>query len=639
MMSALVEENNNVEVMESMAEGAQAPEMPISSALHFGVTAFEEDEDVIPGPPPGNGEEKRREGASMGKSIGKSIGSSNRSYDRADLFLPPDKFAAGCNLLQAAATGNRIYMQELLTSGKANVNFRDYDRRTALHVAASEGHMVICKYLLEKWGAKVNRSDRWGGSPLDDAYRHRHHKVAGYLRQKGGTTGSGTRSTNLIKAAADGDADEVEMLLQVMPLADVNQGDYDKRTAMHLAAGEGRVQIVRALCTAGADVNAADRWGRRPLDDAIAGKHLVSQRVLIEHGAKVGENEKPALSPDDSSRRQSDNLRVDFVELEMIERIGAGAFGEIYKCRWRGTLVAAKIIKSAKIRKDWVNKKVMEGLKDGNDVDDAIQDLDDASMAQDEKDMAIQDFRQEISVLKALRHPHIVLLLAYSTTENYECLISELMKCSLLDVFRSHLVQGTKMRPQTQIVYATHLSLGMSYLHSCKPPVIHRDLKPANLLIDESGMLKITDFGLSKVRPNPETKEKDTFTMTGETGSYRFMAPEVFRHEDYNETVDVYSYGMILYQLLHGRAPWATLPGMDAVKQASEGIRPEISRDLDARLQYLLKDCWAENPQARISFTHINKILSAYSKDVFHTGENTILSANHSNSGCNCVIQ
>jgi len=172
-------------------------------------------------------------------------------------------------------------------------------------------------------------------------------------------------------------------------------------------------------------------------------------------------------------------MRVEFDELEMIDRIGSGAFGEIYKCRWRGTLVAAKIIKTAKITKEWTNRRITQAIAEGKDVDEAIKELDEADLETSEDvEEAVADFRQEISVLKSLRHPHICLLLAYSTTEHYECLISELMKCSLLDVFKSHLVQGTRMPLKQQTIYATQLALGMNYLHTCKPPIIHRDLKP-----------------------------------------------------------------------------------------------------------------------------------------------------------------
>ena len=300
----------------------------------------------------------------------------------------------------------------------------------------------------------------------------------------------------------------------------------------------------------------------------------------------------------------------------MIDRIGAGAFGEIYKCRWRGTLVAAKLVKSAKIRSEWMKTKAMEQIAAGGDVDDAIKEMDQAEMDENDKEAALNDFRQEVSILKSLRHPHIVLLLAYSTTENHEIMISELMKCSLLDVFKAHIVNGTKMKKQDQIVYATHLAQGMLYLHKCKPPIIHRDLKPANLLIDHSGVLKVSDFGLSKVRPDPKHESStDTYVMTGETGSYRFMAPEVYRREFYDETVDMYSYGMILFYLLDGRPPWPFENGLVAVKKAAEdGDRPEIPRFWDSRLQGLLQECWDENPKRRPSFDKVLKSLNEYSR-------------------------
>ena len=395
---------------------------------------FVDDDDVIPGPPNSNSKPAKGflsflnlsngKGATLGRSHSGSGSSGRRNKQlqakqpdelqlsstehqqwsgggilasTKDLALPPEQFAKGCNLLQAAASGNLPMVQQLLQSTHAN--FRDYDRRTALHVAASEGHLPVCEYLVTQAGAHVNRSDRWGGSPLDDAHRHRHAAVVHFLRQHGATTGSGNRTNNLITAAAAGDVDEVRLLLNYTAsntantttnnnkpgvgigagVVNVNKGDYDQRTAMHLAAGEGHVEILRLLCQVpGANVNVEDRWKRRPLDDAVSAGHDACVQVLKQFGATPGTSSlmiqegNPKSKDDDldkSGKRLVDNLKVDFEEITMIDQIGSGAFGEIYKCRWRGTLVAAKIIKSAKIRRDWVNKRMLQSIKEGKDVD------------------------------------------------------------------------------------------------------------------------------------------------------------------------------------------------------------------------------------------------------------------------------
>lgn len=442
-------------------------------------------------------------------------------------------------------------MRSILAKQSISADFRDYDRRTALHVAASEGQLGVCQFLIEECKARVNRSDRWGGSPLDDAQRHRFHDVTLYLRTKGATTGTGNRLDNFLKAAAEGDLEEVKLVVETVkkrtdrkkkvedvavqmkkrhPSAsvfDLNEGDYDSRTGLHLAAGNGHLAIVRVLCVAGVDVNAEDRWKRTPLDDAIRHGHADCQLILEEYGAHVGKEsmvfmERSQDVSDSWKDRQHDNLQVKFEELDVIERIGSGAFGEIYKCRWRGVLVASKIIKTAKIRDLWMNKRtVVPVAKTRKRVDESSKEMDavDVYIAgyevendRDAKEI-LEDFHKEISLLKGLRHPNIVLLLAYSTTEDYECLISELMKCSLHDIFKSHWINGTRVKVRTAFSYARQLSQGMAYLHSCH--IIHRDLKPANLLIDHSGMLKISDFGLSRVRPDPTKQEADSYYMTG----------------------------------------------------------------------------------------------------------------------------
>lgn len=123
--------------------------------------------------------------------------------------------------------------------------------------------------------------------------------------------------------------------------------------------------------------------------------------------------------------------------------------------------------------------------------------------------------------------------------------------------------------------------------------------------------------------------------------SYRFMAPEVFRHESYNETVDIYSYGMILFYLLVGRPPWPNLAGLDAVRMASdEGDRPTIPRDVDQRVQNLLKECWDDNAKVRPPFSVVIDFLAKYSQDVFHQDSNDVLTTSeHAATGCNCAIQ
>lgn len=485
----------------------------------------EEQDDIIPGPP---GASKRQiKQAVPGLDLSFTKHSDSKKYikgegmlaSRKDLSMPADEFAEGCKLLQQAALGNEAGIEAILVKRPHLLNFRDYDRRTALHVAASEGHVNVCQYLVQK-GAKVNRSDRWGGSPLDDAHRHRHQDVIAYLRGLGASSGTANNMTNFITAAADGDADEVRLLLTVGEL-DVNEGDYDRRTALHLAAGEGRDEVVEILCASGADPNVEDRWGNRPLDDALQNKHQGCADILVKFGAEKG-TRKGGLTDSSSRRRELANFEVAFDELEMIDRIGKGSFGEIYKCRWRGTLVAAKCIKSARIRSEWPKARVQKRSKDGEDIEEALNELDEAEMEPDDAKEAQEDFRRECSVLRSLRHPNIVLLLAFSQTQHLEVMVSELMKCSLLDVFKAHIVNGTKMKKKDQIVYATHLAQGMLYLHTCRPPIIHRDLKPANLLIDHSGVLKVADFGLAKVRPDPQQVETEQFLMTGETGSYRF---------------------------------------------------------------------------------------------------------------------
>ena len=263
--------------------------------MRVAITAVEDDteEDFIPGPIPGDVSPNREHSSGSQSTVGNSgrrsgivgimrRGNKHRTPDREgksddevfrsssadrnvvgkgavtfrdDLDLSTGEFAAGCSLLKVAAQGDSEATEEMLKKRPDRVNFRDYDRRTAMHVAASGGHLEVCKILAEKYHASLNLSDRWGGTPLDDAYRCSHSEVIQYLSEKGATTAASSGIVNLIEAAANGDYNQVKLQLAQLddrsneqhsssssqqtskdnPGLDLNKGDYDRRTALHLA--------------------------------------------------------------------------------------------------------------------------------------------------------------------------------------------------------------------------------------------------------------------------------------------------------------------------------------------------------------------------------------------------------------------
>ncbi|CAM9879142.1 unnamed protein product, partial [Phaeothamnion confervicola] len=144
---------------------------------------------------------------------------------------------------------------------------------------------------------------------------------------------------------------------------------------------------------------------------------------------------------------------------------------------------------------------------------------------------------------------------------------------------------------------AQEVAEGMRYLHAMG--VLHRDLKSTNILLDVSGHVRIVDFGLSCLA----APGRD---MTAETGTYRWMAPEVIRHEPYSAAADVYSYAVVLWELITREQPFAGLtPIQAAFAVARQGLRPPLPSGLPPALAGLVKRCWHANPALRPSFAGV----------------------------------
>ena len=213
----------------------------------------------------------------------------------------------------------------------------------------------------------------------------------------------------------------------------------------------------------------------------------------------------------------------------------------------------------------------------------------------------MKDFRNEVEILVKLRHPNVVQFLAASTKEPL-MLVTEYLPGGDLH----QLIQKGPLPADLAVTFALDVARGMAYLHGGPNVVIHRDLKPRNLIINENKELKVADFGLSKLIK--VTNVHDVYKLTGETGSYRYMAPEVFLRENYNTKVDVFSFAMILYEMFEGKPPFAGEdPYESAFYVARENRRPEFG----SKTQYpdgmkeLIMKCWSEFSVKRPPFDDI----------------------------------
>ncbi|XP_056590531.1 RAF proto-oncogene serine/threonine-protein kinase isoform X2 [Triplophysa dalaica] len=259
---------------------------------------------------------------------------------------------------------------------------------------------------------------------------------------------------------------------------------------------------------------------------------------------------------------------INYTEVIFLSRIGSGSFGTVYKGKWHGD-VAVKVLK--------VTNPTPEQF---------------------------QAFRNEVAVLRKTRHVNIVLFMGYMTKENLAIVTQW---CEGSSLYKHLHVQETNFQMFQLIDIARQTAQGMDYLHAKN--IIHRDMKSNNIFLHEGLTVKIGDFGLATVK----ARWTGSHRVEQPSGSVLWMAPEVIRMEDnnpYSFQSDVYSYGIVLYELMTGELPYAVIGNRDQIIfMVGRGyLTPDLSKlykSCPKAMKRLVADCIQKSKEDRALFPQI----------------------------------
>lgn len=289
----------------------------------------------------------------------------------------------------------------------------------------------------------------------------------------------------------------------------------------------------------------------------------------------VGKSDTAQVSPLEIDEKVLIDPRLLFIG----SKIGEGAHGKVYEGKYGEKIVAIKVLNSGDTPED---KATLKGR-----------------------------FIREVNMMCRVKHENLVKFIG-ACKDPIMVIATELLPgMSLKNYLNS--VRPKKLDLRTAISFALDIARAMDCLHA--NGIIHRDLKPDNLLLTANQKnIKLIDFGLAR-------EETVTEMMTAETGTYRWMAPELYstvtlrrgEKKHYTNKVDVYSFGIVLWELLTNRMPFEGMSNLQAAYAAAfKQERPHLPEDTPPELVFVVQSCWVEDPNSRPSFSQIIRMLNAF---------------------------
>lgn len=265
---------------------------------------------------------------------------------------------------------------------------------------------------------------------------------------------------------------------------------------------------------------------------------------------------------------KAEDWMVDLSDLFLGHKFASGAYSRIYLGKYKDSAVAVKML-----RKPDNDEKISNRLD--------------------------RQFNAEVNVLSRVHHRNVVKFIGACKKPPVCCIITEYLA---LGSVRSYLHnQPFPLALKLAVDMALDTARGMEYLHS--QGVIHRDLKSENLVIAEDLCVKITDFGVACF-------EWETSAMTDDVGTYRWMAPEMISKRPFSKKADVYSFGIVLWELLTGHVPFEEYtPVQAAFAVVHKHARPPLPLSCPSTLGHLMEQCWHSDPDKRPGFTKVVGVL------------------------------
>ena len=267
------------------------------------------------------------------------------------------------------------------------------------------------------------------------------------------------------------------------------------------------------------------------------------------------------------SRGFENDFEISLDELYFDEdnnQIGKGTFGEVLRGQWRGEEVAVKFLKNSML----------------------------------DSEESIRQFIDECNILKNLHHPNILLYMGACTTGPQFFVVTEFCENGNLFEFL-HINNNQKLTFEDARRIALEIAYGVNYLHGFRPPILHRDLKSMNVLLDRNLTVKLADFG--------NTKSLDV-QMTKQKGTFQWMAPEVIRGNKYTEKSDVFSFGIIMNELVTRVPPYKGVDKKDVARKVvnNPDYRPPFNpKKVPKDWADLMIKCWQHDENKRPDFNQV----------------------------------